>query len=120
MSGGGKQVADIIQERRGKKTHLCFQIVDGRSSPQMLTVKRIDRADVMLSYASFAAAELTDDESRIEGDFHSRMITVVGFSLAEVFEGLSDHRVTYLRELAEGHFAESDAGVITKIEIWTK
>jgi len=116
MSGAGKTVADIIQERRGKKTTECFQIVDGRSRPQMLTVERISEASVLLSYHNFNTAKINADQSKIDAEFRDKLLVIQGHELAPIFAGLSDHRVTYVRELPPEAFI-SQTPAIRKILI---
>lgn len=102
MSGSGKTIADIIQERRGKKTAECFQIVDRGSRPLMLTVERVERPNLILSYQHFYMAQITPQRTQIDADFREKVLLIQGRELLPIFEGLSDHRITYLRELPRG------------------
>lgn len=115
MSGSGKTIADIIQEKRGKETADCYQIVDGRSRPQMLTVERITASNFLLAYQNFDIARLNAEHSKIDAEFREKLLIIHGSGLEPIFEGLSDHRITYLRELPSACHVELVSPAITRM-----
>ncbi|MCB1094520.1 MAG: hypothetical protein KDN22_02975 [Verrucomicrobiae bacterium] len=86
---------DIVQERRGKAKTACYEIVDRRSRPMMLTVFLEDGGFTSIGYGHLYGVRKTAKGLNIH--FSRHIVTVEGRNLGVIHEGLTDHRVTFLR-----------------------
>ena len=105
---------DIVQERRGKAKTACYEIVDRRSRPMMLTVFLEDGGFTSIGYGHLYGVKKTAKGLKIH--FSRHIVTLEGRNLSVIHEGLTDHRVTFLR--ASGSEGQGgDDVVVTRIVV---
>ncbi|MCB1098954.1 MAG: hypothetical protein KDN22_25505 [Verrucomicrobiae bacterium] len=114
----GKLSRDIIQERKGKICTVCYEIVDKRSAPEFLTLKFRDRFDDMFPYRLMKRATQID-ESHLRIVFSEELVIVKGVQLEPILLGLSNARITFLREAPDWHLPRQSEGYIENIALQT-
>lgn len=117
MNERGRTAADIILDRRKKQISECYESVNERNRPQMLIIERNQCSDLLLSYQTLVTASLDEEATRLEATFHGKTLVVHGQGLKVIFEGLSNHRITFLRECPIGLPLDCFDPAIQRIEV---
>ena len=102
MSGSGKNHVDIVQERKGKISTVCYEVVDKQVAPECLTLKFRGGIVEVLPYRLMMRATRSE-ATHLEISFAHLSVLIEGEGLEPILAGLSDARVTYIAEAPAGH-----------------
>ena len=90
---------DIIKDRECAVRTAAYEIVNLRSRLKMITFFKDDGTSYSASYAHLYGVEAIADGLRL--DFGRVLVVVKGERLEKLHRGLTDYRVTFLRESSE-------------------
>jgi len=91
---------EIIKERECAVRTAAYEIVNLRNRLKMVTFFKRDGTSYSASYAHLYGVEAIADGLRL--DFGRVQVVVKGERLAKLHRGITDHRLTFLREPNNG------------------